>query len=309
MMAKGGPISLVVALVVAVTASACSLGERTEYTARLVDSPLRAAKSGTAVGNMTFELAVTPVGDAPQGSVPTAGAGANVTPLPAGEVPVVVDFARKAASISLGRAGAAPEPAVVLDGTRVFVRRGSNSGISSRRWVVLDLATVDEVSEPDGSDLAQRTGLLMVAFPGPLQLIELLAGSLTGSTEQAGPDTYAANLSREKADRELRLDDAAVEFRTNVLRLVAIVDEVHPAKVTLDGEGRPTAFDVRLRPRLRRDLDIEMRVRAQLAYQPATVEIPSPDDTLVLETEGQLIGELMSLSRALAGGGDEGEGA
>jgi hypothetical protein len=289
-------------VLIAFAASSCSLGERTEYASRLVASPERAAAAGTAVGTMSFELAVKPAGDdtpAVAGQAP--GAGANVTPPPAGDLPIVVDFTHKTASIAMAAPGGAPEPVVVLDGTRIFVRRGSTGGISSRRWVVLDVGRLEEVSRPDGTDLAERTGLLMVAFPGPLQLLELLAGSLTGSAKQAGPNTYAANVSREKADRELGLDDDDIEYRSNVLRLVAVVDEVHPAKVTLDTDGRPTSVDVRLHPRLRRDLDVALRVRTQLTYQPARVEIPSPDDTLKLETVGQLLGELVGLGQALSG--------
>jgi hypothetical protein len=290
------------------------MGERTNYATALVDSPARAAKAGTAVGTMTFRLSVEPVDDAGQagglaGAAGAAGGGANVTPPPAGEVPIVVDFARQRASLAMGPPGAAPEPVVVLDGTRVFVRRGSTGGISSRRWVVLDLANVEHVSAPEGNDLSQRTGLLLVAVPGPLHLLELLAGSLTGSARQPSPTTFAANVSREKADRELELDDHEIELRDTEASLVALRDEVQPATATLDAEGRPTAFDIRLRPRLRRDLDIQLLVTTRLTYQPATVEIPAPDDTLEIETEGQLLAELATLNRALSGKPAEGTGA
>lgn len=292
-------------VVVAVTATGCSLGERTQHARLLVGSPTRAAAAGTAVGTMSLALSVEPAGDVGEGS-PLAGAASlgNLTPPPTGELPIVIDFTRQAASISLSVPGGAPEPMVVLDGTRVFVRRGSTTGISSRRWVVLDLATLDELSPPEPEDVSERTGLPIVAFPGPLQLIELLAGSLTGSARQAGPGAYAANLSREKADRELDLDEKAIEQRSRALNLVAVLDEVHPAEVTIDGEGRPEALRVHLRPRVRKDLKAEVVVGVRLAYQPATVTIPPADDVLVLETEGQLIAELASLGRALSGGGE-----
>ena len=295
---------IVITLLAALVAPACSLGERTEYTARLVSSPQRAEAAGTAVGTMTFALSVKPANDNGQGGAP-AGGGVNLTAPPPGELPIVVDFKRKAASIAMAAPGGTPEPVVVLEGTKVYVRRGASGGISTRRWVVLDLAKVEEVSLPEPNDLEQRTGLMIVAFPGPLQLIELLAGSLTGSTERAAADKYAANLSREKADRELDLDDKAIEHRTTALTLVAVRDEVHPARITLDADGRPTAFEVRLKQQLRRDLKIETLVQTNLNYQPAEVVIPSPEDTLVLETDGQLIGELISLGRVLAGETEE----
>ena len=304
-----------VMVLVACIASGCSLGERTRYAALLVASPGRAAAAGTAVGTMTFDLTLEVEGDDAQGGGPpgaggpggapgAAGAAVNLTPPPQGEVPIVVDFARRAASIAVAAKGGDPEPVVVLDDTRIYVRRGSTGGISSRRWVVLDLAKLEKVPKPDANDIAERTGLLLVAFPGPLQLLELLAGSLTGSTELAGPNSYVANLSREKADTKLRLDDEAKQDRSNALSLVAVFDEVHPAKVTLDDSGRPTSLDITLHPRFRRELDVTVRVRTKLAYQPATVEIPAPEDTLTIETQGQLIGELASLGQALAGGGD-----
>ena len=302
----------------ALVTSACSLGERTKYAEMLVESPKRAERAGTAVGTMTFQLSAKPIvsgeggGGAPGAGAGAAGAllsggGSGLTP-PPGEVPIVVDFGQRRASMSAARDGGPPEPVIVLDGTKVYVRRGTTSGISSRRWVVLDLGDIEEVNRPDGADMAERTGLLLVAFPGPLHLIELLAVSLTGITERSVPNTFTANLSREKADRELRLKDEAIQDRINTLRLVAYFDEVHPATVTLDDEGRPTDVDVSLHQNLRRDLDVRIRVTTKLTYQPATVEIPAPEDTLVIETEGQLLGELVGLTRALAGAPSE-EGA
>jgi hypothetical protein len=292
---------LALTLVVALTASGCTLGDRTRHAAALVRSPSRAVAAGTATGTMSFRLAVKPIGDRPEGGAAIGGAVGNITPPPAFEIPIVVDFTHDTASLSLPGAAGSPEPAVVLDGTRILVRRATTSGISSRRWVALDLATVDEVSEPDGDDFSQNSGMVMVAFPGPLQLVELLAGTLTGSTKRAGPATYVANLSREKANRELDLGDRAVEVRDNALRLIAVTDEVHPAQITLDAEGRPASFDVRLRPHFRADRDVEVRVTTRLAYERATVAIPAAEDTLVLETVGQLLAELVNLGRALGG--------
>jgi hypothetical protein len=225
-----------------------------------------------------------------------------VTPPPPGDLPVVIDFKHNTASLSMVGAGGAPEEMIVLQGTKVYVRRASTSGVSSRRWVVLDLAKLDKITRTDGSDIAERTGLVLVAFPGPLQLVELVAGSLTGSASRVRPNTYTANLSREKADRELRLNEDAKEQRADALTLVAVVDEVQPATITLDSDGRPTVLDVQLKPHLSRDLRVLVRVHTRLAYQPARVKIPARDDTLALETQGQLLGELANLNRALLGG-------
>src|SRR5688572_29013755 len=165
--------AVALALVATLAAGACSLGDRTEHARQLVASPRRAEAAGTAVGTMTFQLTAKPVGEGREGAL-AGGAGlANISQPPAGEVPIIVDFANRTASISLAAPGGAPEPVVVLAGDQIYVRRGTTTGISSRRWVVLDLAAIDEFNPPEPNEVTQRTGLPIVAFPGPLHLIEL----------------------------------------------------------------------------------------------------------------------------------------
>jgi hypothetical protein len=153
-------------------------------------------------------------------------------------------------------------------------------GPQQRPWARIDLAELD-----DPADAMPALGFNAI---NPVVLLELLAGTLSGSVRRMGAEEvggvittrYEANLDREKAFRDSG-DERVMELE-GIFELMRVGSVVVPATVWLDQDDLPRRVEVRFEQRLDRRNAFELLVRMEIAGygSPVDIRIPGPEETV-----------------------------
>jgi hypothetical protein len=154
-----------------------------------------------------------------------------------------------------------------------------------REWAAFDFAAIKD------RDRTKHGGSLAI---NPVDLLRLSRGVLAGSIERRGSDAnglveYAANVSRDKAERKLSEDERKVldkEFVAN-----AITRTVFPAKFWLDAEGTLVRMQVKLRQQVTTIDRADLTVTFDFSPLETAVAIKRPDNqgTVHVRTLGELV--------------------
>ena len=192
------------------------------------------------------------------------------------------------------------EPLVVYDRDTIYAKRVVRSKADRRLWARLELDRLRKMEVPDFDEItrgAQPGDALVI---GPVLLADLLAGVLTGSvkerdTDKDGNRRITFNYSISKANRELRLDDDEREAREELLRALAITDDIGPGEVVLtkDGTLAYAKFTFAERPDKQTRLDLVAEVGVAPVSQQAVPDVvglttPSRDTTVRVSALGSL---------------------
>lgn len=293
--------------------AACGLGDKAALEERITAAPERFDATVVA-GTMTVEsrLAKVPAGSAPGAAGAVAALGGGST----GEAPkfpeegisfgtVTVGFALDlgASRAVLTAAGApATEPTVLLDDLDFYGRRGGVPADDARPWVRFDLDHLDDTAgELDPFD----RGLDAVWALHPAVVTDLVAGTLTGSIETAPPAAdpaadavngvptthYEVNVSLDKAFSDIRRSrypEDRREMVDDLLQLLGIDGDLHPADVWLDADGRVRRFRVELTQEPIRQVEFRLVVTlefTEVGAGPAlAVTPPGPDLVLGVDS-------------------------
>ena len=289
----------VLAATLALTAAGCSLGEKQAQSERITGSVERVAEAGTVSGQARWTFAIKEIPPGAVGDIATFGR--RLAPV---EVPFVADFRRDRAR--LGPAG--PLDALYA-GDAVYVRRvGTASGLSSREWSRLDFRDLDDADTPGVQAVADNIGAPTATLLHPVHLMELVTGVLTGSVKRLGEDTvagvrtthYKANISLDKADGELDLEEEERDARRAALQSLAVKGDVLPAEVWIDDEGRLRRLQVRFTQRPARRATLYFTALLELAAvgEGEVAAIPTRRQYLRVDTAGELVRGLRSAPQA-----------
>ncbi|HVT76773.1 MAG TPA: hypothetical protein VHD87_07065 [Acidimicrobiales bacterium] len=155
-----------------------------------------------------------------------------------------------------------------------------------RQWAMFDYAAIAD------HDQTKHAGSLAI---NPVDLLRLTQGVLTGSIERRGTEhglvRFDANVSRDKAERDLSEDARKVldkEFTAN-----AITRTVFPAKFWLDAHGNLRRLELTLRQQLtpvdRGDLTVSFDL-----LSPAAAPLPVTRPSRRVTAESRTLGELVT---------------
>ena len=318
---------LAAALVVPLLAG-CSLGQRKAMATLIIHSAEKAAAGRTAVAGYSYTLEITKT----TASIPRAGRRAS-SPL----IPLEIDFGSHRAVVSTlapsapagasGQGGAAgqgqgsaaaaaaaaaasrgggqgggggvssEQPAVVFDGYTIYAHKLPAVGQTAARrsWVKLDFAGLDR---KDSSKLS--IGQFLSPPINPWLVVQLLAGTLTGSVRRIGTqrvggvDTthYAMNVDFAKAVS--RFSDNDKNSVIKVIKANLIAGTVYPAQVWLDDRGVPRRMSVRFRQQIDRLDQYGFTMTIELADlgAPVQIKLPGSDEIAEVANLPQLISTL-----------------
>lgn len=289
------PIAVCVAFV---TVASCGLGQRSSFADRIIAAPAR-AEAGAVSGVITVESrfrqappgALTGAGFAPASLSAAPGGPAPGTILASGQARFSMDL--RASSATLTKEGS-EQPFAVVDDLVFYGRRHGVPSDDARPWVRLDLARVSEGAgalNPIDGDVGA------LAAVHPAVITDLAAGVLTGSVENHGRDDslgvpttrFTANVAVDKALTDTRRDRYPEERREHVeelLRLLGVDGEVHPAEIWLDDRGRLRRFKVELMQRPLKKVEFGLVVTVD--YHDYSGEhqsaVPSAQEILTVDT-------------------------
>lgn len=308
---------------------ACGLGDKSQLEERITSAPAR--YEGTVVsGTITVESRLMKV---PPGISALGALGAPAVPGAPGAPAAPPEFPREGVSLgvlgvgfvldlassraALRDAEAAPpatEAKVVFEDLVLHGRRGGVPPDDARPWVRLDLDDLDDTA--GALDPLDGGGANAVYALHPALLVDLVAGTLTGSIEkreddalEAGSSRYDVNVSIRKAlqdTRRSRYPEQRRESVEEVLRLLGVVGDLHPGEVWLDAEGRIRRFRIEFLQEPRRKIEFRMIVSVEVAPS-ATAE---PADPFRPPGVDQVLGVdsvLRFTSTVVATGADEGD--
>ena len=303
-----------VAIAALLLGPACGLGDKARLEDRITSAPARLEGSIVA-GTLSVESRLV---DVPAGVGVSAfgasfgGANGEPTTFPRGGVsfglataPFVLDLASSRATL-LKPAAADPQPAsaapaVIFDDLVLYGRRGGVPADDARPWVRLDLDDIDDTAgELDPIDGAAAAAIFALH---PALVTDLVAGALTGSIERRkldpddaslAPDTtrYGINVSVRKALQETRRSRYPEDRRASVeelLRLLGVKGDLHPAEVWLDADGGLRRFRVELHQEPQRKVKFRLLVGVDLppvadGETPEVLTAPGVDQVLGVDS-------------------------
>ncbi len=289
------------ALVLALVAAGCGLGDKAALEERITDAPGRLdgrVVRGTISVESRFVSAPTAGGIGGFGA-PGVGGDQSGFEIPEGGVPIGTESRAFVLDLATSRAtlAAADESglSVLFDDLVLYGRRGGIPADDARPWVRLDLDDVDKSAgrlEPFGGDAADA----VVAFH-PAVLADLVAGTLTGSIEVVGPETidgvetthYAVNIALDKAIadvRRARYPEDRRELVERLIELLGIDGDVHPADVWLDTDGNIRRFSVALVQRPIAKVEFALVVTLDITEIGGTYDAvpPTPQEVLSVDS-------------------------
>jgi hypothetical protein len=182
------------------------------------------------------------------------------------------------------------KPVAVFEGEAAYARRPNALPTDARPWVRVDITEdlQDRVLDP----VAVPASLVALAIR-PTLLLDALAGALTGSLEEEGPDTvsgvsvqrYAMRVDLTqaftKSERE-RYSQRAIDDLTAFFEIIGIEEnDLHEGKVWVDGDGLPRRILLELVEEPSRDTDLRVTFDLTLEPQPSSVEISVPKQSSV----------------------------
>ena len=259
-MRRVGAVVLVFATGVA---GACGFAEKKELADRIRTAPARMDAAETARVGFTLS---------PKILKPKLTAAGFERAFAGAEESFDIDFARRTA---VGRAQ-------MTSGPILYQRRlGAAAKSDGRPWVKLDLRDLYDDRENLQSSAYGINAL------GPLVLIDLLRGALTGSVRRVGSADldgvetthYRANFAFDKA-----FDDAPDDLREGVEAALAVMgsayDGIAKGEVWLDADGLPRRVLANVRASRGRQQEIELQFTLELSDFGAatTVHLPLNKD-------------------------------
>lgn len=300
----------------------CGLGEKAALEERITSAPAR--YDGTSIaGTVTVDsrLMAVPEGAAGGGGGGIGGFGAPAADaadqpqLPDDGVSFATATRAFVADTGTSRGGLVTDDGridVVFDDLAQFGRRAGVPDDDARPWVRLDLEDIDdgagEIQPFDGR------GADAVTAVNPAFLLDLAAGTLTGSIEEVGAETlgdvdtthYEVNIALDKAFDDVRRDRYPEDRRETVDRLFELLGvdgDVHPGDVWLDAEGNLRRLSVALvqRPAQRVEFALVITLDITGIGVPFELVPPTPDEVLTVDS----VVRFMNTVTGGSGGDDE----
>jgi hypothetical protein len=299
-----------VALLVSVlVAAGCGIGDKQQDAEGIHASHLRLAESSPASGTVTYELELDErtlerLESAERAQLESALAGGSGNPKLSGRA--TLDANDRRARVLFGEPAPEGAEAVLAERTTlfldnvVFVRRQNARSTERRTWARLDVARIIDNERPlDAADMTPDAILASVASTvNPTFLVELVRGTLAGSVERIGTEPaggvetvrYDANISFDKAMSELDFDDEERAVRTRLFRLIGSRNDVLPAKIWIDREGRLRRLYLELDQQVTRQRKNHLLVTLELPElgAGAALDPPPQEATVTYERFGRL---------------------
>lgn len=300
---RGGRRRAVAALAgLALLAGGCGLGARAELEDRITSAPRRADR-GSVAGTMTIEIRFVE-GPAAGGGIGVP-AGAEDFEMPEGGMVLGTDAVRFEMDLGTSRAALLREgsdsPFVYMDDLVMYGRRSGVPDDDARPWVRLDLEDLDEGGgelNPFGENVVQA-----IAALHPALITDLAAGSLTGSIHARGRDDiagvrttrYDVNISIDKAlgdKRRARYPEDRREVIDQLIEVLGVDGNLHPASVWIDDEGLLRRFSVSLTQHPATRVEFALAVTMDYETYGGTYEdhLPTPQEVLTVDTVLRFIG-------------------
>ena len=281
--------------------TACGIGDKQDLADKIHGSRRAVAEASPAVGTLHLELEIaTEAASDAAALAAAAGAGApSLAGPPTLTLQISLDGATRRARAALD--DPAVERAALFDDTEVFVRRQNARPTERRTWARLDLASLVETERPITADELEPAQILAAvgATLNPVYLLDLVEGALAGSVERrasepaGGVDAirYAANISFDKALTELDFDDDEREVRMRLFHLLGARQDVVPASIWIDAEGRLRKLRVELDQRVdrRRSNTLVATLELHGFGGEVALEHPAGEATVTYERFGRLV--------------------
>jgi hypothetical protein len=305
----------IAALLVALVAGGCGLGDRQHRADAIIDSVDHAFAAGSASGTLSTSTRFVRVpdgagaalgGGGTPGSTADAAKGGPIAPAAPDRLPtaqqafttgIALDLARGRATIALPRSPTAPF--AIFSNLVAYGRRWSAGPRDARPWVRVDAS---DLNEGDELDPTQDAPQLFAFAVNPVYLIDLIAGPLAGSVrdkgsaEVAGVATthYAANFDIDKVTRHTRRRQFPEDTRKafdDVLDVLAVSGRIHPGDVWVDAQGRPRRFSLRLKEEPIRHFVIEHTITVELTSFGGgkPLDVPSPQQRVEVRSLVQYV--------------------
>lgn len=288
----------IVALALALVAGACGLGDRAELEEAITATPGR-LEAAAVTGTLTVEQRFLEAPDVGSGIPGVASPG------PAFSIPddgITMDAASAAVDLRVGPMQASlvldghDQVGVLVDEEVLYGRRDGVPADDARPWVRLDLEQMRE----DSGEISPFEGnaeLILVALH-PVLLVDLAAGTLTGSIETIGTESsggeqltgYEVNVALSKAigdTRRSRYPEDRREAIEQLIELLGVDGDVHPGEVWLDDRGDLRRFELRLRQRPLRGALFEAVATLDLdapGSAGAAFDFPTPQEVLTVDS-------------------------
>jgi hypothetical protein len=257
-------VGALVLVLATIFGGACGFAEKKELADRIRSAPARMDAARTARGRFALSARVV------KPKLTAAGFGRAVAA--DASAALDIDFARRTAATDVGQ---------MMSGPILYVRRPGAATADGRSWAKLDLRDLYDDREALDNSAYGANAL------GPLVLVDLLRGALTGSVRRLGdaevdgvPTThYRANFAFDKA-----FDDAPDDLREGVEAALSVMgsayDGISKGEVWLDGNGLPRRFMVTVRESRGRNEVIDLRFKLDLFdFGAATsVHLPKNND-------------------------------
>jgi hypothetical protein len=249
----------------------------------------RVAAAVTRPEVRTGTLTIAAVTEAPATNGPALPAAPPVPPV---SVRVVLDpvhrraalLAPPAAAARLGPNAGGGFPAIALfDGTTLYVRAVDAAAVGARAWLGVDLESLGAVGTASTDELQQPRTLGALAVLGPIELLDLARGFLTGSVTMTAPGSYRGRTSIEKEHRARRLEPSDARPLLDRLRAFAVSDDVQPLAVSVTPDGRLAHLEVGLVGRPEYGVKVTTRLTLAMDDGPAEGVVPPapPEEDVV----------------------------
>ena len=149
-----------------------------------------------------------------------------------------------------------------------------------RQWAAFDFAEIED------RDRTKHGGSFAV---NPVAALRLATGVLTGSVERTGEGSFKANVSRDKAERNLSED--AREVLDKMFTANAITRRVFPARFQFDDDGELRFFSVTMRQQLssKDRADLTMSFAFRPSQDRGTIGRPPRRGTVTANTLAELV--------------------
>lgn len=283
--------ALVAGAVAVALLPACGLGDKQAMADRVVDAVEALTEEGTATGTVGVTATFVRFPESMTALAEQRGIDLE-TPPPTNEVVLDVALDLDAAR---ARLGAADDPLEIFDDLEVYGIRQAAAEDDARPWAFVDLGDLDEGEAEVDPD--QDAAILAIGAINPAVLVDLAAGALTGSIEDAGTESvagvettrYDANFDLEKTTedtRDDRYDDDKRETLDALFDLLTVRGTVHAGSVWVDGDGvlRQVVLRFETEPELDTIVEVALRLTIDEVGVPLAIEPPGPRDWLEVST-------------------------
>jgi hypothetical protein len=311
----------VAAVVVALLASGCGLGDRQHRADAIIDSVDHAFEAGSASGTFSTSMRFVRLPDGAGGILGAVGGGSSEAsdegadkdaagdPLAqtaqsglqaaqrAFTTGVSLDLEQGRAAIALPRSPT--KPFAIFSNLVSYGRRWSAGPRDARPWVRVDASDLNEGDELDPTEDAPQFFAFAV---NPVYLVDLIAGPLAGSVRDKGTEKvggvmtthYAANFDIDKVLKHTRRKEFPEDTRKafdDVLDVLAVSGRIHPGDVWLDADGRPRRFTLRLKEEPIRHFIIEHTITIELTSfgSGKALSVPSPKERVDVRSVVQYV--------------------